>query len=178
MLQKVKVTQYFSLRCPTQNRNFVVYLVWTLIHFTPLRVSMEHLSSTGTLNYRVRMLSESSFLLTLKWILVRKNRRIQLMLQHELYWSLCRSNFFWFVIKALKAKKQSNADNTYSLSCKVKGPYHYSVGGKKWKSRCSCFQLCSWLIEAFMQMKSALSFHLVHQMGGSGWKENKLLQVY
>lgn len=127
------------------------------------------------LNYGGKMLSKCCFIVTSVWILLTMNCRIQFTSQNE----LCRGQFLWSIHQSFwENLKNHNAKNKamhkIHTVLDVKGTNYYTAKN----SRCSCVQLCSWLIEAFMQMKSALSFHLVLQMGESGWKEHQLLQVH
>lgn len=133
----------------------------------PHRVSLDHLISTGYTELQI----VETFTLTL---LLKKSGSFPRWIKEcsRFYAMNCTNHsvesiIFGLFIKAVpknKTKqhrkptmlKQSNADNTY-------GP-GWSKKPILLLSRCSCFQSCSWLIEAFMQMKAALSFHLVHQM--------------
>lgn len=133
----------------------------------PHRVSLDHLISTGCTELQIVETFTVSLLLKKsgsfpQWIKECSRFYAMNCTNHSV-----ESIIFGLFIKAVQKNKtkqnrkptmlkQSNADNTY-------GP----VWSKKpvlLLSRCSCFQSCSWLIEAFMQMKAALSFHLVHQM--------------
>lgn len=57
----------------------------------------------------------------------------------------------------------------------VKGTDWYSVQKKLQVQLFPNAQLTHW---CFHGNEVSIVFHLVHQMGGSGWKENKLLHVY
>lgn len=93
------------------------------------------------------------------------------------------SSVFGLLPSRLKETKTNKYENLRAQTKAVQTIYGVPVGvkakiitvqnnNKKQNSRCTCFHLCSWRIKSIMQMKRALSFHLLGQMGGSGWKEN------